>query len=595
VSHLTNNEISKSSLIGAQLGKYEIQAEIGRGGMGAVYRGYDPDLERSVAVKVLAPHLVWEKEFVQRFLREARAAARLNHPHIVTIYDVGQQGERYYFVMEHLEGQTLTELIHQRGPLAPDEALALLRPLAAALDEAHRAGLVHRDVKPANVIVSPTGQVKLTDFGIARAAQETRLTDTGAIVGTPDYMSPEQAKGLAIDARSDQYSLAVAAFEMLSGEAPFQADSTLALLHKIVYEPPPPISRLQPHLPAGVEAALEKALAKEPGERYDTAGEFVETLARALAGEKIAPAIPPARRRRAVLAGGLTGLALLALLAALALRGGGEAVVTATPTPSIAIARATDTPSPTPAPTATPTTTRSPTPTRTATPSPSAAPSPTPGPQERTAMAQAACIYGVELVQISDRFNFWYVSSSPSFGLVLRNTGGCPWPADTRLVLLSENIPDWPESWPVGALEVDESQEIEIELAAPATAQVLTIAWQLQGPGGLLIGSQITRTLRIELSPTATPTPTPRPTPTPLPPPPPTQPPPLSPLQLPAFSTQGLAPQSFPTRQLLLGSTHGPVKAGAWALALALGMAGLAPAARSKRRKGQPEFHRRRS
>ena len=275
------------SLSGTRLGKYEIQAEIGRGGMGAVYKGYDPTLGRYVAVKVLAPHLVWEQEFVERFLREARAAARLKHTNVVTIHDVGQEAGWYYFVMEYLEGPTLTTIIQERGALPPDEVLSILRLLADALDYAHSRGLVHRDVKPGNVIVDPAGQATLTDFGIARAARETRLTATGAIIGTPEYMSPEQAKGLAVDARSDQYSLAVVAYEVLSGKVPFEAESTLALLHKIVYDPLPPIREIQPDLPAGVEAVLKKALGKDPGDRYEDVSTFVEALGRALAGEEV--------------------------------------------------------------------------------------------------------------------------------------------------------------------------------------------------------------------------------------------------------------------------------------------------------------------
>jgi len=277
----------ENNLIGTRLGKYEIQTEIGRGGMGAVYKGYDLALDRHVAVKVLAPHLVWARESVERFLREARAAARLSHASIVTIHDVGQEAGWYYFVMEYLEGQTLTEAIQERGPLPPGEVLSILRPLADALDYAHQRGLVHRDVKPGNVMVSSAGSATLTDFGIARAAQETRLTSTGTIVGTPEYMSPEQAKGLAVDARSDQYSLAVVAYEMLSGQVPFEAESTLALLHKIVYDPLPPIREINPDLPLGVEAVLRKALAKDPGDRYEGTSGFVEALGRALAGEEI--------------------------------------------------------------------------------------------------------------------------------------------------------------------------------------------------------------------------------------------------------------------------------------------------------------------
>ena len=420
-----------NDLVGTRLGKYEIQAEIGRGGMGAVYKGYDQALDRYVAVKVLAPHLVWEKEFVERFLREARAAARLKHPGIVTIYDVGQEGGWYYFVMEYLEGQTLSEVVRQRGPLPPDEVLSILRPLAGALDYAHHRGLVHRDIKPGNVIVDPAGQVTLMDFGIARAAQETRLTATGALVGTPEYMSPEQARGLTVDARSDQYSLAVVAYEMLSGQVPFQAESTLALMYKVVHEPLPPIRQVRPGLPAGVEGVLAKALAKEPGDRYATVSSFVEALGQALAGravegvpaqpKKAAPpveaptmirtpevtavptpavaptptpapvAVPvakpaPARRRVPVWTWALGGLAVLALVVGVVMAGrsvGGGS----TPTPTIAETATaivapvdveeTATPSPTPSPAAMATRTPTPTPTKTPTRTPTPTPTPT--------------------------------------------------------------------------------------------------------------------------------------------------------------------------------------------------------------------------
>jgi len=388
----------ESSLIGTRLSKYEIQAEIGRGGMGVVYRGYDPLLDRYVAIKVLAPHLVWQQEFVERFLREARAAARLKHPNIVTIHDVGQQGGRYYFVMEYLEGRTLADVIRQRGPLPPKDVLSILRPLAGALDYAHHRGLVHRDIKSGNIIVGPEGLATLTDFGIVRAAQETRLTATGTIVGTPEYMSPEQAKGLAVDARSDQYSLAVVAYEGLSGRVPFEAESTLALLHKIVYDPPPPIRQARPDLPVHVEDVLAKALAKEPGSRYAQVSAFVDALGRALAGEEahavparpgvtpppVRPAPPavvpvpkpaPTRRRVPVWAWALGGLAVLVLVGIVGIGGGGG---DPTPTPPagetatlVVLEEMEETarPSPSPAPTATATRrpTRTPSPTTEAT------------------------------------------------------------------------------------------------------------------------------------------------------------------------------------------------------------------------------------
>ena len=399
-----------SNLAGARLGKYQLQAEIGRGGMGAVYRGHDPQLDRLVAIKVLAPGLAWREEFVERFLREARAAARLNHPNIVVIHDVGQEGGWYYYAMEYLKGQALLEIIRRRGPLSVGQTLAVVRPLAKALDYAHARGLVHRDIKPGNIIVAPDGRPTLTDFGIARAAQETRLTRTGSIMGTPEYMSPEQAQGSGIGQRSDQYALGVVAYEMLTGRVPFQADSTPALLHKLVYEPPPPLRTARPDLPLAAGQAIERALAKEPGERYESCSEFVRVLERAAEGSRVAdptrpPGGPPKRLPAWLWIGaglGFAGLLLTALCLAV-VWGGGVARTyleqgnAGAPPPLDALA-----PSPTstvldsptstsvpslmgaltPTPTATPTLGPSPTraPTRTPSPSPSPTFTPTPAP-----------------------------------------------------------------------------------------------------------------------------------------------------------------------------------------------------------------------
>jgi serine/threonine protein kinase/ABC-type branched-subunit amino acid transport system substrate-binding protein len=285
-----------ASVVGSQLSKYQILSEIGRGGMGVVYQAYDPLLDRKVAIKVLAPHLVWEKGFVERFLREARAAARLKHPSIVTIYDVGQDGDRFFFVMEYLEGSTLGDHLRQSGPLPPQQLLAILYPLSDALDYAHSQGLVHRDIKPGNVIVGPAGQVALTDFGIAKAAQETSLTVTGTIMGTPEYMSPEQAFGKEIDHRTDLYSLAVLGYEMLCGQAPFSGTTPHAVVYKQIHEPPPPISQMRPELPAAAEEVVARALAKDPDDRYPTANAFVGALDRALtARQPDTLSKPPAR------------------------------------------------------------------------------------------------------------------------------------------------------------------------------------------------------------------------------------------------------------------------------------------------------------
>lgn len=269
-------------LSGSQLGKYQIQASLGKGGMGMVYIGYDPQLDRQVAIKVLAPHLVWEEGFVERFLREARAAARIKHANIVTVFDVGQEQDHLYFVMEYLEGQTLAAYIRQRGALPIDEVLSILHPLADALDYAHQHGLVHRDIKPGNIMIGNGLRVTLTDFGIARAAEETRLTTTGTLMGTPEYMSPEQAWGEEVGHKTDLYSLAIVAYEMLSGRVPFSGTTPHAVLYKQIHEPPPPIRDSRPDLPEGVEAVLTRALDKTPEKRYGTTQAFVDELEAAL-------------------------------------------------------------------------------------------------------------------------------------------------------------------------------------------------------------------------------------------------------------------------------------------------------------------------
>lgn len=271
--------MSELSLVGTQLGKYQIRSEIGKGGMGTVYLGYDADLDRQVAVKVLAKHLAWDSEFVERFLQEARTAARLGHANIVTIYDVGQQGDLFYFVMEYVPGETVAGRVRRLGALPFSEVLHILRSLAQALDYAHSQGVIHRDVKPGNIMIRPDGSVKLMDFGIARAAQAGRLTNTGMLLGTPQYMSPERLRGEQVDARADQYGLGVVAYQMLTGHLPFDSDDPSALMYQVVHEAPPPAAQYRRDLPDGVGRALERALAKSPGGRYPTTTAFVDALA----------------------------------------------------------------------------------------------------------------------------------------------------------------------------------------------------------------------------------------------------------------------------------------------------------------------------
>ncbi len=270
-------------LIGRTIGQYQILDEIGRGGMAVVYKAWQPSLNRYVALKVLPPQFTFDREFVERFLREAQAAAGLRHPNIVVIYDVGRQDDTFYIVMEYLEGRTLKQLIEEEGPLPPARVGHIVAQVAAALDYAHQRGFVHRDVKPANIFVGPDDRVTLTDFGIAKAAWNTHLTRTGMLIGTPEYMSPEQARGEEVDARTDLYSLGIVAYEMLTGRVPFGGTTPHAVLHQQIYEPPPPLRSLRPGSSPAVDEILNKALAKQPADRYVTAGDFARALDRVVA------------------------------------------------------------------------------------------------------------------------------------------------------------------------------------------------------------------------------------------------------------------------------------------------------------------------
>jgi oligopeptide transport system substrate-binding protein len=274
------------SLIGQTLGQYQIVREIGRGGMAVVYEAHQFALNRRVAIKVLPPELTFDETFVQRFVQEARAAARLSHPNIVTIYDVGVHEGHYYIVMQMLDGEALSDLIQRAGRLSPERVLRILDQIASALDYAHGQGLVHRDVKPANIIVEPGDHATLTDFGIAKAGESTRLTRTGMLVGTPEYMSPEQASGQPVGPASDIYSLGIVVYQMLAGQAPFQGGSTPALLHRQVYELPRPVRSHAPDLPKGVDAVLAKALAKDPSQRFSPAAALAGALADVLGSDR---------------------------------------------------------------------------------------------------------------------------------------------------------------------------------------------------------------------------------------------------------------------------------------------------------------------
>src|SRR5206468_3780944 len=244
-------------------GRYELHRRLARGGMADVFLARDQLLDRPVAVKVLFPEFATDPNFVERFRREAQSAANLNHPNIVSVYDWGQEQGTYFIVMEYIEGRSLADILRTEGPLQPQRAAEVASDIAAALGFAHRNGVVHRDVKPGNVLISPSGQVKVADFGIARALgadPESNLTQAGSVMGTATYFAPEQAQGLPLDPRSDLYSLGVVLYEMVTGRPPFSGESPVAIAYKHVQEQPPPPRHVNTNVPPAMEAIILKLL-----------------------------------------------------------------------------------------------------------------------------------------------------------------------------------------------------------------------------------------------------------------------------------------------------------------------------------------------
>jgi eukaryotic-like serine/threonine-protein kinase len=258
--------------------RYRLDHRIAVGGMGAVYEALDERLGRRVAVKVLKTELAHDPRFVERFRREARAIAALSHPNIANVYDYGEDNDSYFIVMEYASGEDLARLLRAVGPLAPDRAIEIASQMSAALAHAHAAGIVHRDVKPGNVIVDPGDRVKVTDFGIARAAGDSTLTATGSILGTAQYLSPEQAAGGPHGPACDIYATGIVLYEMLTGEVPFTGESAVAVAMRHISDPVPPPSRLVAGVGPALDAVIARATAKEPRDRYPDA----ETMERAL-------------------------------------------------------------------------------------------------------------------------------------------------------------------------------------------------------------------------------------------------------------------------------------------------------------------------
>jgi tetratricopeptide (TPR) repeat protein len=259
---------------GENVGSYRIVEQLGQGGMATVFKAFHPALERDVAIKVLHPAFKEDPSFLARFQREARIVAKLEHPHIVPVYDFSEHNGMAYLVMRYVEGETLKAHL-KKGPLPPARISEILKPVAEALAYAHGQGVLHRDIKPSNIMLTPEGGIFLTDFGLARMAQSGESTlSQDMMIGTPQYMSPEQAKGEEVDERTDIYSLGVVLFEMLTGRVPFSADTPYAVVHDHIYTPLPLPTTIKPDVPPALERVVLKALAKEKGDRYQKVAEL---------------------------------------------------------------------------------------------------------------------------------------------------------------------------------------------------------------------------------------------------------------------------------------------------------------------------------
>jgi tRNA A-37 threonylcarbamoyl transferase component Bud32 len=302
-------------------GRYELEELVGTGGMSSVYRAHDRLLARKVALKVLHEHYGSDEAHVERFRREARAVATLSHPNIVSVIDRGEHEGRQFIVFEYVEGETLKRLIERTGPMPVPAALELAIQIARGLSFAHGQGLVHRDVKPQNVLLNGNGDAKVTDFGIARSLDvQHGMTQTGTVLGTSDYIAPEQAQGRRVDEHSDVYSLGVVLYELLTTKVPFPGENFVAVAMRHINEPPPSVRVERPDVPLHVEAALQTAMAKDPGDRFPTMAAFCQELEACLRelsfgdgdGTQIIPPLPRPRRH-----GGLSPWPVLALIVSL--------------------------------------------------------------------------------------------------------------------------------------------------------------------------------------------------------------------------------------------------------------------------------------
>jgi hypothetical protein len=538
--------------------------------MAEVYKAYHPGLDRYVAVKVLHSFLAKEEDFLVRFQREARIVATFRHPNIVQVHDCDYDSEHnvYYMVMELIDGPNLKTRLQELSPegemLPLEEAIHIVVSVAGALEYAHQHGMVHRDIKPANIIFGQDGQVILSDFGIARMINTTTLTASGAMVGTPAYMAPEQGIGQTGDERSDIYSLGAVLYQLVAGCLPFDADTPLGVILKHINAPLTPPTALNPSLPQGIEAAIVRALAKDPDNRYQTAREFAADLERGLAGEPVEPISPELAMASAMpetttpppakyqtkpwewptLSGTLATpslqapsaarskwrwVAMLALVLAL-IQLILAVLLFATGVPSRIAAVLSQAETPTVGAIGTPTITTTPdltatydvnatqfaawmatyeattgvTPTPSPTPTPTSSSTPTP---DLTATAIAACVFDMDVV--IDRA-VWPSVLSPGRQFVkrwtIKNTGTCTWPEDVQLVFVSGDELEVIREPEVEPLSPQRAAEVKITLLAPAAYKRYASVWQLQDGKGNPIGEELQITCRVGSTPTPRPT-----------------------------------------------------------------------------------------
>ena len=301
---------SSSAMIGTVLsGRYRLEAKLGSGGMSTVYLARDQTLDRQVAVKVMHHEMSEQADQLERFRQEARSVAKFSHPNVVSVIDAGEDGGHPYIVFEYVEGETLKQRVNRNGALDPQEAIAYAIEIARGLSVAHARNMVHRDIKPQNILIDAEGRAKLTDFGISRQLEQDGMTATGRVLGTTDYVAPEQAMGRKVDPRTDIYSLGVVLYEMLVGQVPFAADSQVGVAMKHVNEELPDVQRRRPDVSAAVALVVERSTAKDPAERYQQVSEMIDDLSTALEVEaaragsttgeatSVLDAVPPPKRK----------------------------------------------------------------------------------------------------------------------------------------------------------------------------------------------------------------------------------------------------------------------------------------------------------